>query len=85
MGLLWDIVASFIGYYEVAKESRLKFVPPKKRHSATRTDPVNYQTQEAVFHPTSRHRDAGRKKGRSYALINETFKLALYCCQILLQ
>lgn len=66
----------------------VKICPPKQSHSATRTDPVHYQPQEAVFHPTSRHRDAGRKKktlGRSYALINETFKLALYCCQILLQ
>jgi len=84
MGLFWDAVASFIDYYEVVKESRLKFVRQKKCHSATRTDPVHYQTQEAVFHPTSRHRDAGRKKTleRSYALINETFILTLYCYQI---
>ena len=61
MGLFWDAVASFIDYYEVAKESGSKFVP---QNSPT--------VQLAQTHPTIEHRrqcftqnpDTERREGK---------------------
>ena len=59
MGLLWDTVASFIGYYEVAKESRLKFVPPKRAtvQLALTQSTIKHRRQCFTQHPDTEMRE----------------------------
>ena len=59
MGLLWDSVASFIGYYEIAKESRLQFVPQKSATGklALTQSTIKHRRQCFTQHPDTEMRE----------------------------
>ena len=67
MGLFWDAVASFIGHYEVAKESGSKFVPqnsPTVQLALTQST-INHRRQCFTQHPDTEMREEKKKNSRT--------------------